>query len=145
MRRPVTLRRRGQSGFTLLEVLLAFVVFAVSFAVVMEILSSAMRGTVRAREYTEAALVAQSVMDLVGREIPLEQLRLDGESMGDYRWSLDIYLLEAQEDYQRRVVDIADTMATEIYQVDLVLEWGDGALARSKRFSTVRAQLARRG
>ena len=56
----------GSRGFTLLELLLAFVVFALSFATVLEILSGSMRNTVRARHYSEAALTAQSIMDQVG-------------------------------------------------------------------------------
>ena len=59
---PGSARRSG--GFTLLELLLAFMVFALSFATVLEILSGSMRNTVRARHFTEAALTAQSIMDL---------------------------------------------------------------------------------
>lgn len=56
-------RNAGQGGFTLLEVLLAFLVFALSFAVTLEILTGSIRNTARAREYTEATLIAQSLMD----------------------------------------------------------------------------------
>jgi type II secretory pathway pseudopilin PulG len=60
MRGSAGLGQRAKSGgFTLLELLLAFVVFAISFATVLEIMSGSMRNTVRAREYTEAALTAQ--------------------------------------------------------------------------------------
>ena len=55
-------KARQSRGFTLLEVLLAFVVFALSFAVVLEILGGSMRSSLRARDYTEAALIGQSLM-----------------------------------------------------------------------------------
>ena len=71
---------RREGGFTLLELLLAFMVFALSFATVLEILSGSMRNTVRARHFTEAALTAQSIMDQVGVVIPLESgQQLQGE------------------------------------------------------------------
>ncbi len=66
-----TLHRRSR-GFTLLEVLLAFVIFAMSFAVVLQILSGSIRNTMRSKQYTEIALIAQSVMDTVGLDVPLE-------------------------------------------------------------------------
>ena len=60
--------KKESGGFTLLELLLAFVVFALGFATVLEILSGSMRNTVRARHYSEAALTAQSLMDQLGLE-----------------------------------------------------------------------------
>ena len=57
-------------GFTLLEVLLAFVIFALSFATVLEILSGSLRSTMRARDYSEAALLAQH------RRVEVEQLEV---------------------------------------------------------------------
>ena len=81
-RRNYSIPAPGQSGgFTLLELLLSFVVFALSFATVLEILSGSMRNTVRARHNSEAALTAQSLMDQVGLEIPLESgYAANGES-----------------------------------------------------------------
>ena len=84
-------------GFTLLEMLLAFVVFALSFATVLEILSGTLRNTVRARQYTEAALTAQSVMGQVGLEIVLEAgTRAQGD-FGDYSWELEISEYQSAE------------------------------------------------
>ena len=92
---PGQARRSG--GFTLLELLLAFMVFALSFATVLEILSGSMRNTVRARHFTEAALTAQSIMDQVGVVIPLQPgERVNGDS-GDYRWDLEIYEYQGGE------------------------------------------------
>ena len=58
-------------GFTLLELLLAFLVFALSFATVLEILSGSLRNTVRARHYTEAALTAQSACMATARPVSM--------------------------------------------------------------------------
>ena len=58
---PVRIRGRSR-GFTLLEVMLAFVIFALSFATVLEILAGSMRSVGRANDDTEVALLAQSLM-----------------------------------------------------------------------------------
>lgn len=136
--------RSAARGFTLLEVLLAFVVFALSFAVVLQILSGSVRNTVRAREYTEAALIAQSVMDQVGIGIPLESgARLEGEE-GDYRWQVEVYpfagLLE-----NPRSLELGDLTGVELLEVECLVSWGQFPRERSSRFATVRAVLPRDG
>jgi general secretion pathway protein I len=135
--------RSGGRGFTLLEVLLAFVVFAVSFAMVLQILSGSMRSTVRAREYTEAALLAQSIMDMVGMEVPLEPVNLAGEEPGDYRWSLVIVDYEPGT-VDDRTLEVAEVMGTRVYWVGLDIEWGEGRLHRNVRFSSIRSVLESR-
>jgi general secretion pathway protein I len=132
------------AGFTLLEVLLAFVVFALSFAVVLEILSGSMRNTVRAREYTEAALIAQSVMDQLGLGIPLEAgIEVEGEE-GEYRWEVGIYLFAGLPE-DPRSLELSDLTRVELLEVECLVSWGQIPRERSTRFSTVRAVLAERG
>jgi len=134
-------RRPGRSrGFTLLEVLLAFVVFALSFATVLEILSASMRSTVRARTYSQAALTAQSLMDLVGTEIPLYEGSLSGTSEDEYDWTLDITLYQGQAG-DDRTVELAEMNSTVLYWVDLNLEWEEGRRTREARFTTIRGTL----
>lgn len=134
-------RTARQGGFTLLEVLLAFVVFALSFAVVLEILSSSMRSTVRARHYTEAALLAQTLIDQVGTEIYLEDGVFDGESPGGYRWTVSISTFVPQTAEEDFLVQLAEANGTSVYWVDVDLRWGEGARAREARFTTVRSTL----
>lgn len=143
--RHFTLHRRS-GGFTLLEVLLAFVIFAISFAVVLQILSGSIRNTMRSKQYTEIALIAQSVMDTVGLDVPLEAGTEAGGESGEYKWYLQVYEYVPTED--ETGVDtmmIAEITNIELLQVELVLTWGDPADERSRRFSTVKAVLGGRG
>ena len=138
--RPGVSMRRNQ-GFTLLELLLAFLVFALSFATVLEILSGSLRNTVRARHYTEAALTAQSVMNQVDLEIPLEAGTVVSGESGDYQWELQIYeYAEVTED--SRTLELAELTGVQLLQVDLAVSWGEPPRAQSRRFSTLRAALA---
>jgi general secretion pathway protein I len=134
----------GRSGgFTLLELLLAFVVFALSFSTVLEILSGSMRNTVRARHNSEAALTAQSLMDQVGLEMPLENgYTANGES-GEYAWELEIFDY-ANTGENSHSVELAELTQIELLQVDLVISWGEPPRDQTRRFSTVRAMLANR-
>lgn len=134
---------RRSSGFTLLEVLLAFVVFAMSFTVVLEILSGSMRNTVHAREYTEAALIAQSVMDDLGLEIPLEPGTTAGGEEGAYTWELQVfpYSGEGQNDHS---LELGEQTGIELLEAELVISWGTVPREQTWNFSTVKAVLASR-
>lgn len=136
-------RHSNQAGFTILEVLLAFVVFAMSFAVVMQIMSGSMRNTVRAREYTEVALVAQSVMDQVGLDIPLVSGTYTDGEFGDYHWELVINPFSG-EGATAHTVELGEQTGIELLEVEFFIEWGEPPRQRSNRFSTVKAVLADR-
>ena len=130
-------------GFTLLELLLAFMVFALSFATVLEILSGSMRNTVRARHYTEAALTAQSVMDQVGLTIPLEDGQRSEGTAGDYEWQIQVFEYEG-ESGEFNSVELAELTGISLLQVDLLVSWGEPPREQSSYFSTVKAVLANR-
>jgi len=134
-------RSAGQSGFTLVEVLLAFVVFALSFTVVLEILSGSMRNTVRAKEYTEVALIAQSVMDQVGLDIPLEEGTSSSGETGDYRWQLNISAYQGNVG-DSHISQLAALTGINLLDVELNITWGSYPREQSNTFSTVKAVLA---
>ena len=135
--------RRSASGFTLLEVMLAFVIFALSFATVLEIMAGSMRSVRRANEDTEVALLAQSVMDQVGTEIPIEEGQYSGMGMDRYQWQLGIYLYEASGD-DAGTQELAEMSGIELYQVELDIDWDTGRNQRNLHFSTIRSILANR-
>ena len=57
-----------QAGFTLLEVLAAFLVAALALGAVLQSFSSGMRGQSTADAYSQAALHAASMLARVGRD-----------------------------------------------------------------------------
>jgi general secretion pathway protein I len=131
---------RRSRGFTLLELLLAFVVFALSFATVLEILSGSMRNTVRARHYSEAALTAQSLMDQVGLEIPLEAGSFSNGEAGEYEWEINIQNYEGGSE-NAHSVELADLTGITLLQVDLTVSWGKPPREQTRYFSTIKAVL----
>lgn len=132
--------RPQQAGFTLLEVLLAFLVFALSFSVTLEILTGAIRNTARAKQYTEAALIAQSLMDQVGLDIPLASGALYEGEEGNYRWEMAIYPFEGAVENSRSI-ELTELTGIELLEVECLVSWGEGERERSQTFNTVKAQL----
>jgi general secretion pathway protein I len=139
--------RRSSRGFTLLEVMLAFVIFALSFAVVLEIMAGSMRSVGRAKDDTEVALLAQSLMDLVGTEIPVEEGEYNGTGMERYNWNMGISLYDAGGETDREgtgAQELADMSGIELYRVDLFIDWETGRRQRDLHFSTIHSVLANR-
>lgn len=130
-------------GFTLLEVMLAFVIFALSFATVLEIMAGSMRSARRAGDDTEVALFAESIIDLVGTEIPIEEGEFNGKGMDRYRWQLGIYLYESTEE-DSATVELAELSGIDLYWVVLDIDWDVGQRQRELHFSTLRSTLAQR-
>lgn len=131
-------------GFTLLEVMLAFVVFALSFAAVLEILAGSMRSVTQASDETEVALLAQSLMDTVGTEIPVEEGQFSGTSMDRYNWNLNISLYASTEgnESSAHTQELAELSGVELYYVDLNIDWRAGIRDRQMHFGTVRSVMA---
>lgn len=145
----MTLRSFGRApgrskGFTLLEVMLAFVVFALSFAAVLEIMAGSMRSVMRASDDTDVALLAQSLMDNVGSEIPIEEGTFSGTSMDKYNWQLEIYFYASVDGDENSVLtqELADMSGIELYTIDLNIDWQAGQNNVQKHFSSVRSVMA---
>ena len=78
-------------GFTLLEVLLAFVILAAASGLLLGMLSGGLGQVARARSDTEASLYAQSLLDGVGVLAPIAPGARDGEfGGGRYHYRLQI-------------------------------------------------------
>jgi len=139
--------RKLSGGFTLLEVMLAFVIFALSFAVVLEIVAGSMRSVARANDDTEVALLAQTLMDRVGTEIPVEEGAYSGTSMDRYNWNMGITLYDAEDAPERggmTTTELADLSGIELYRVDLDIDWDTGQRDRTLHFSTIQSIMANR-
>jgi len=141
-------RGRQQSrGFTLLEVMVAFVIFALSFATVLEIMAGSMRSVRRASDDTEVALMAQSLMDLVGTEILVEEGEYSGTGMDRYNWDMQITLYDTGGEANENdvgTIELAEMSGIELYRVDLYVDWETGLRERELHFHTIHSVLANR-
>ena len=125
---------KRQAGFTLIEVMAAFAVFALMFGVVLQVLSTSMTNTRRAGDYTQAALWAQSKLDVLG----LEQMLEPGQSSGQFDERYDWYLtVEEVMNFDDSGLDLAE-LPLALYSVELVVEWGENP-RREAVFRTLRS------
>ncbi|TDR48778.1 general secretion pathway protein I [Tahibacter aquaticus] len=148
-RRPPRLGAR-QRGFSLIELVAAFVVFALAFGVLMGILSASIRNTRLAAEYTQAALWAQSRLDVVGIGEKLEAGHESGRFDNQYRWELDISKYEPPPlpvaSGAPHSGGVESFQSIELYRVDLEVLWGgDRRGSKSAHFVSLRSKNAEAG
>jgi general secretion pathway protein I len=129
------------TGFTLIEIVVAFAIAALSITALMRIFSNALDITHRAGGVTQATLIAQSKLAAVGGAIPL----LDGSQSGDdvggaYRWELTISSFEppiiASPDAPVALAPL--TLPLEMKQIEAVVRYGEPE--RTVKLVTFRTQ-----
>jgi general secretion pathway protein I len=162
------LRRSHMRGFSLIEMVAAFLVFAIGVGVLMQILATSMHTTRQSSDYTMAALWAESKLDTVGVGEPIEAGQSNGHFDDNYSWELDIQQVDPssvepppqqtalagntaqnQNQNQNRQTSVAnagngggiEVAPFDLYQVDLTVFWGGrfNSHSHSAHFGTLRA------
>ena len=145
----------ASGGFTLIELVAAFVIFAIGFGVLLQILSTCLHTTAQATDYTRAALWAQSLLDVQGVGEPLKDGDFNGTFDDKYRWRLQVAQIPPQDIAPvASAVPAAGNAAApplqstpaapgiDLYKLQLDVTWGSTYLQHDARFVTLRAQNA---
>ncbi len=124
--------RHRSGGFTLLEILAAFVIFAVAYVTLLQIFGGGVRSTILSQEYTEAILLAQSKIAELGMEEPLGTGGDDGDFDEKYRWELEVTQWESGGSVS------SGGYQTELLHVSLTVLWGNGDRENRATLETLR-------
>jgi len=131
-------RRVRQSGFTLLEVLVAFVVATIGIVAIVQAFSGGLRGLARLDSLGVGALVAESRLAEVGAIYPVSTGQFEGtDGEGKYNWVISI---TPYEDPDQRLVPAPD--APSLFMVTVDVSWYQGVRPRSFRLATLRTGAA---
>lgn len=129
----------GAAGFTLIEVLVALVIFVAGYVVVYQSVSLAWRGAQVAWGESAAVRLAQSRLAAAGVETRLQEGEQSGETADGLSWTVRV------EAYQRPGADsVADRAGraekVAAYWVIVTVRWSGGVLnrGRSLRLKTIK-------
>ena len=82
--------RSNQQGFSLLEILIAFSILALSLGIVLKIFSAGVRTAQVTGNYTTAMQIAQNLLNQTGSTLPLKIAEFQGNEADIYHWRLRI-------------------------------------------------------
>ncbi|MEE8515756.1 MAG: type II secretion system protein [Alphaproteobacteria bacterium] len=124
-------RRSGFApGFTLLEVLVAFTVLAVSLGVLFEIFATGLGAARTSENLVRATQLAQSKLATVGVETPLAVGEQSGRFDDDFAWRVAVRPFADDSTEPERV------RTTRAFEVAVTVSWDKGG--RSLRLATLR-------
>jgi len=102
-------------GFSLLEILVAFSILAISLGILLKIFSSGVNTAMIAEEYTVATQIAESLMAKTGIEEPLLVGENSGTEVEKYHWRVTV----------ENSPNPADDEDTGLLAVQVIVQWGD--------------------
>jgi general secretion pathway protein I len=119
-----------ESGFTLIEIIVALAILAVALGVLLHVISDSLDHARQNRDGMAAAALAQSLLARAGPEWPLQ----DGERSGTYSNGFHWRLQMAR---YGKIAD-RDAWAAQAFKVRATITWQDGDLTRSRALTTMR-------
>ncbi len=137
-------KARPSRGFTLLEVMLAFVLLAMLMGLAIAALANGLRQVRRAQDETTATLYAQSLLDGIGVLAPIVPGQRAG-SFGDarYRYLLDIRVVpDPAPVIAARTAVTSAAPVSHLYRIALQVQWGEGSAGQRLEFACLRARAA---
>jgi general secretion pathway protein I len=130
--RPERLSRDFSRGYTLVEVLVAFVILAMTLTVLLRIFSGGVRNIAVSADYARAVLIAESQLAAAGIDEPFYAGETSGIEDEDFEWTRSVTPYHPGVGYTSQVKDL------KAWHVEVTVEWPRGDSFRSIDLSTVR-------
>ena len=123
---------RSSSGFSLLEVLVAFAILSLSLGVILQIFSTGLRSASLGEQYTRAVALAETKLTEIESSEVLREGDAEGEFDQDFRWHVTVRLAEWWEQAG------GETLPVWPYELIVEVLWGDAPRERSVTLATLR-------
>jgi general secretion pathway protein I len=122
-----------ESGFSLLEVLVAFSILAMALTALLSVFGGGLRLASVADDTALATSFAQSKLAEVGVVEPLSEGQTSGAFDERFRWIVDVRPQELAD----KEID-SSNLPVQLYRVDVRVEWDEGKRTRAINLTTFR-------
>jgi general secretion pathway protein I len=119
-------------GFTLIEVLVALTILSLSLAIIFSIFSVGLRGRRAAEEYEQATLLAESKLNSIGIDEPIQEGDTVGQFNDRFGWKTVV------TPYHEEGRDEAKDLLRRPLRVTVIVSWGDAGDEKSVTLTTLR-------
>ena len=127
------MRNRSHSaGYTLIEVLVAFMILALALSVLLRIFSGGLRNVSVSSDYARAVLVAEAQLATAGVSDALVPGDTSGDDGGKFPWTRIVRNYVPFEGYDRGALPVP------AYHVTVIVEWPHAGSTRQIDLSTIR-------
>ena len=136
---PRSWRIRAQAGFSVLEVLVAFIIVALVVSALFQLFGGALRNASGAGDWTRALLVAQSRLEVEAAAQPLREVSDAGaEADGRIAWRARVAAY-VPPDPNPDLEQASASMPTRLYRIDVDVTFpGEDGKDRTISLSTLR-------
>jgi general secretion pathway protein I len=125
-----------QQGFTLLEVLVAVMILAISVTAILSQFSVGMEAGGKSRDITEAVLHAKEKLEELKAFVDTGQAGQSGAFEDGYTWETRVSLYELPE---KKSGENENLLSFELLQLTVIVGWNSGGQDRHMEFSTLKA------
>ena len=115
----------NQKGFSLLEILVAFCILAISLGILLKIFSTGVNTAIVAEDYTAAVQIAESLMAKTGLESTLQATQDGGTENDKYDWEVTVspYFFNPEQSDET-------TLTSALFKIKVLVSW---EISKTKR------------
>lgn len=131
------------TGFSLLEILVAFAILMLTLSAIFKVYSTAARSLAISNEYAEAIRIAESILAKSGRSDALQPGQDTGVVKEEYQW---IRIVHPTQWQLQQVTQPAGNIRrnqrrANLMEVEVVIRWRSGGKIRSIDLHTIKPVL----
>jgi general secretion pathway protein I len=123
---------RTAQGFTLIEVLVALTILSLTLSIIFSVFSVGLRGRRAAEEYEQATLLAESKLDSIGIDEPVQEGNTVGRFNDRFWWKTVV------APYHEEGRNEAKDLLSRPLLVTVTVSWGDPGDEKSVTLTTLR-------
>lgn len=136
--RPTPSSPHRTAGFSLLEVLVAFTLFALAMGVLMQIFSRGVNGAVLADRYARATMYAESKLAAVGLEDAIKEGSSSGKFDDDFAWQVTVRPYQDPAPRDQQSLDFEKQFFNQLFEIETRVSFtGDDQKQRTVTLTTL--------